>query len=224
MHIVKGDKDVKMSDLQENKGTKRKLENENPNTKKRKIDSNGGGGDVCTKVRLGNLAFDLEGKDDEIKTKFESYGAIVSVEMIQRRDGKFAGVAIIEFESADAATSALASNDEEFYGRKLKVTYAKEEKQNQKDGPNRGQTPKPDGCTTVFIGNLNFQVTEDEVYEFFKDCGEIKELRWPKGDFTGIGWVEFYDTNSTDKAIKLAGQDLKGRKIRVDYAAPRSRN
>jgi len=218
MHIVKpAGKDVNMTDAS---SSKRKFDNDDGSAKKRKIDTNGGGG-VNTKIRLGNLSFDLDGKDDEIKTKFESYGPVKHVEMIARKDGKFAGVAIIEFETVDAATSSLALNDEDFYGRKMKVTFSTEDKQSGGKS-NRPPTPKPDGCTTVFIGNLSFNVTEDEVYEFFKDCGEIKELRWPKGDFTGIGWVEFWETASTDSAIKKAGYQLAGREIRVDYAAPRA--
>jgi nucleolin len=32
----------------------------------------------------------------------------------------------------------------------------------------------PEGCTTIFIGNLSWDVSEEVVREAFKDCGEIK--------------------------------------------------
>lgn len=39
--------------------------------------------------------------------------------------------------------------------------------------------------------------------EFFKDCGEIKQIRWltdkESGDFRGCGFVEFYDGDAVDK-------------------------
>jgi len=58
---------------------------------------------------------------------------------------------------------------------------------------------------------------------FFSDCGTVKECRWPKGDFTGIGWVEFWTTEEVDVAIKKNGESLQGRPIRIDYAAARKK-
>jgi len=145
--------------------------------------------------------------------------------MITRRDGKWAGVAILDFAEEASAKNALNKNNEDFYGRKMSVSYSTD-RAGGGGGPKKGTqvSEKPEGCTTIFIGNLNFNITEDQVYEFFQDCGDIKECRWPKGDFTGIGWVEFHDTNATDLAIKKAGTVVMGREIRVDYAAPRKNN
>jgi nucleolin len=106
----------------------------------------------------------------------------------------------------------------------MSVSYSKEERTGGGGAAGRekkGPSAKPDGCTTVFIGNLSYQINEDEVYEFFSTCGNIKEIRWNQGDFKGYGWVEFDDTNSPDEAMKLNGKDLAGRAIRIDYAAPK---
>jgi len=206
-------------------GIKRKREDDtdNDSSKKRKIGGSGGNG---TKVRLGNLSFDLDGKGDEIKDQFSDCGDVKNVELITKRDGKFAGVAIIEFENEDGASNALAKNDEEFYGRKMKVSYPQEERTGGGGGTdrkNKGPSEKPEGCTTVFIGNLSYQISEDQVYEFFANCGTVKEIRWNQGDFKGYGWVEFEDTSSPDEAMKLNGKDLSGRAIRIDYAAPKKK-
>jgi len=205
------------------KGIKRKREDDTTDdfSKKRKVDTKGGN-DSNTKVRLGNLAFDLEGKEDEIKEHFSDCGSIKNVEFITRKDGSFAGVAIVEFETSEGASSALSKNEEEFHGRAMKVTYAQEERKGG-GGKNKGPSEKPEGCTTVFIGNLSYQITEDKVYEFFSGCGNVKEIRWNPGDFKGYGWVEFEDTNSPDEAMKLNGQDIAGRAIRIDYAAPKKK-
>jgi len=218
LHIVKPDDKVESN----GNGTKRKREPEkDTQSKKPKVVSSGGGN---TKVRLGNLSFDLDGNEEEIKTLFAECGTIKSVELIKRQDSSFAGVAIIEFETEAEANKAIEKHDEEFYGRKMNLSFAKDPKfggTGTGGGKGRGPSEKPEGCTTVFIGNLSYQVTEDEVRQFFSECGKISDIRWPKGDFTGIGWVEFEDTSSTDEAVKLAGQNLAGRNIRVDYAAPR---
>lgn len=206
-----------------NQPQKRKFEGNNSDSnKKPKIDhnvSNGNGSGSGNRVRMGNLSFDLDGKDDEIKKFFEGCGTVTSVEMIQKHDGRFAGVAIVDFADSASAAKALELNETNFYDRQVKLSYSTEQK-----GGGRQRKPlseKPEGCTTIFIANLDFYVSEEEVIEFFSDCGTVKECRWPKGDFTGIGWVEFYDGSAVDKAIQKAGQDFKGRQIRIDYAAAR---
>jgi len=206
-------------------GSLKRKRNEVDNTvnKKRRVDENGGGTGEGTKIRLGNLSFELDGQVDEIKNQFTDCGEIVNVEMIQRNDGRWAGVVIIEFSSEDAAKKAIEMHDQEFWGRKMSISYPKERGGGAggKGGFKKDFTEKPEGCNTVFIGNLNYNISEDEVKEFFSQCGDITDVRWPKGEFKGFGWVEFTTTEAPDKAIELAGNDLMGRSIRIDYAAPR---
>jgi len=211
------------------KGLKRKRDGvDNTMNKKRKVDGNGGssgGGGEGTKVRLGNLPFDLDGQVDEIKNQFSDCGEIVNVEMINRNDGRWAGVAIIEFKTEDAAKKALGMHDQDFWGRKMNLSYPKPPGgAGGKGGFKKDVSEKPDGCNTVFIGNLNYNISEDEVKVFFAQCGDIVDVRWPKGEFKGFGWVEFTTTEAPDEAIKLAGSDLMGRAIRIDYAAARKSN
>jgi nucleolin len=56
---------------------------------------------------------------------------------------------------------------------------------------------------------------------FFADCGEISALRWVEkdGQFKGCGFVEFAESSATDKAVAKSGTSLKGRAVRVDFAA-----
>jgi len=220
LHVVKPPGgDVVMNDASSLK-RKREPEDDTAN-KKRKLDTNGSGatngGEV--RIRVGNLSFSLNGQDEEIKEQFKSCGNITKVETIVGKDGRFAGVVILDFETTEAAEKALLLHDQVFYDRKMCISYSNDApKPSFKAKPT---SPKPDGCTTVWIGNLNYEITEEEVYEFFSDCGEVKQVRWPNGDFTGIGWVEFTDTNAPDLAIAKAGTKIRGRDIRVDYAAPR---
>lgn len=219
LHIVKppASNDVVMSEA-ENKGLKRKREPDDSTNKKRKVESTSNAtGNL--RIRVGNLSFALQGKDDEIKEQFKSCGKVTKVESITNKDGRFAGVVILDFETAEAANKALELHDQEFYDRKMCISFSN-------DNPRpafkaKPTSPKPDGCNTVWIGNLSYEITEDEVYEFFADCGEVKQVRWPNGDFTGIGWVEFTDTNAPDLAIAKAGTKIRGRDIRIDYAQPR---
>jgi nucleolar protein 12 len=49
--------------------------------------------------------------------------------------------------------------------------------------------------TSIFIGNLPFAVSEEQVYEKFSDCGEIVNVRIVRDKSTnvgkGFGYVEF---------------------------------
>ncbi|GMH90061.1 hypothetical protein TL16_g11653, partial [Triparma laevis f. inornata] len=75
---------------------------------------------------------------------------------------------------------------------------------------------------TVFIGNLSWDVDEETIRSIFEGCGTIKEIRFAEdretGRFKGFGHVEFAETEGTDAAVAMAGQDVCGRPIRVDFA------
>lgn len=89
----------------------------------------------------------------------------------------------------------------------------------------REPSQKEEGCTTVFVGNLSFQIDEDTLREAFSSCGPIASIRFAEdretGAFKGFGHIEFENSDSTDKAVKMAGEDVMGRPIRVDYANQR---
>ena len=82
-------------------------------------------------------------------------------------------------------------------------------------------TNSPLGCTTLFLGNLDFQVTRETLDKFFEDCGSIKDVRMVKDrateQFKGCCFVEFWETASVDKAAKLGGSELLGRKVRMSF-------
>lgn len=83
---------------------------------------------------------------------------------------------------------------------------------------------KPEGCDTVFVGNLPWDVTEDQMFEIFGSESVARvRLATDKetGDFKGFGHVQFYNADDVDAAVQLAGTSVNGRAIRVDYAPPR---
>ncbi|KAL7454239.1 hypothetical protein ACHAWC_007529, partial [Mediolabrus comicus] len=89
----------------------------------------------------------------------------------------------------------------------------------------REPSQKEEGCVTVFVGNLSFHIDEETLRDAFKDCGEISSVRFAEdketGQFKGFGHIEFVETESTDKAVELAGTYVMDRPLRVDYANER---
>jgi nucleolin len=83
------------------------------------------------------------------------------------------------------------------------------------------ESERPEGCKSVFVGNLPFSATEDDLKQLFADCGEIEGARIATdretGRARGFGYVDFTDESAVDKAMALTGTDLNGRAIRVDF-------
>ncbi|XP_019191313.1 PREDICTED: nucleolin-like [Ipomoea nil] len=80
------------------------------------------------------------------------------------------------------------------------------------------------GSKTLFMGNLSWSIVQADVENFFKDCGELKDVRFashPDGKFKGYGHVEFTTSEAAAKALELNGQQLLGREVRLDLAYER---
>jgi RNA recognition motif-containing protein len=78
----------------------------------------------------------------------------------------------------------------------------------------------------IYVGNLSYNVTEDELRNAFAAFGAVSEVSIVKDKFSGqskgFGFVEMPDNSAADAAIKgLNGTDLKGRSIKVNQARPR---
>jgi nucleolin len=78
---------------------------------------------------------------------------------------------------------------------------------------------------SVFVGNLSWSATEEDLEKHFGSCGTIVSVKIPTNRATGrqkgFGYVTFNSRDGAGKALKLTGSDVCGRSIRVDYAAPR---
>jgi len=198
------------------------------------------GDDTITKIFVGNLSFDID--DAQIKEVFKECGEIVNIEWFNSREGQFRGCGILEFDSAAAAQKALGLAEKEVLGRPMKVNLNKPKTDRPERDRGRGRgdrgargrggagaprtiSEKPEGCTTVFLGNLSWNINDDNIHEVFAECGTIEKIRWVEreGKFAGIGFVQFSETEATDKAVKLAGTEVLGRPLRVDYAADRKK-
>jgi len=181
------------------------------------------------KLFLGNLSYDMT--DEIIKEFFKDCGTITDVFWLEdKTDGKFLGRGFVTFETLDQARLARAKKEEEVMGRAILIDYARPRADGTTGGGKtreaRPLSERPEGCTTVFLGNLDFNIEEDDVKKFAKDCGEIASIRWltdrDTGDFKGCGFCEFTTSEAVDKFIKLNGQKLNGRDIRIDYAKKRT--
>jgi len=78
----------------------------------------------------------------------------------------------------------------------------------------------------IFVGNLSFSCTEDELREAFEQYGTVDSARIISDRETqrsrGFGFVEMPNDSEAQAAIGgLDGQNLDGRDLRVNEARPR---
>eukprot|EP00873_Tetraselmis_striata_P043294 jgi/Tetstr1/463558/TSEL_008437.t1 len=76
---------------------------------------------------------------------------------------------------------------------------------------------------TIFIGNIPYDVSEDDLKEVFTAVGPVKSVRLVNdretGKPKGYGFCEFYDTITAESAMRnLSSHEINGRTLRVDFA------
>lgn len=174
-------------------------------------------------VWIGNLRFTVT-RDDLRSWLVANSGGAIAADAITRvhlpasknapKNAAFEnrGFAYVDFASFDASVAAIALSETEWHRRKLLIkdasnydgrpavkTEAEKEKEEEEAAP-------VSVSRKIFVGNLGFQTTEEDVRELFAKCGEIE---WVKvatfedsGKCKGYGWVKFAEAAAADWAVK----------------------
>lgn len=180
-------------------------------------------------VYVGNMPFDLEEGEltnmisDALGSDLESS----SIRIIRDRDtGRSRGFGYISFDSKEEAEESveklqgLSAAGREF---RVNVSVPKDQRPPREARPPREQGP------SVFIGNLDFSVENDEVVSLCDSVlgeGFVTRVRIAidrnTGRSRGFGHLDFATEEDAATALeKLAGTELAGRQLRVDVAQRR---
>ncbi len=77
----------------------------------------------------------------------------------------------------------------------------------------------------IYVGNLSYTTTEDELEELFTTYGDVMSCAIPadrkSGRTRGFGFVEMSEEDAAKAIEALDGQDFGGRDLRVNEARPR---
>ncbi|MDB9313814.1 RNA-binding protein [Spirulina sp. CS-785/01] len=81
---------------------------------------------------------------------------------------------------------------------------------------------------SIYIGNLSYSVTQDDITEVFADYGTVKRVHVPTdretGRMRGFAFVEMDSETEEATAIsELDGAEWMGRELRVNQARPREK-
>ncbi|BAP17053.1 MAG: RNA-binding protein [cyanobacterium endosymbiont of Epithemia adnata isolate EadnSB Bon19] len=79
---------------------------------------------------------------------------------------------------------------------------------------------------SIYVGNLSYDVTEDDLNSVFAEYGSVKRVYVPTdretGRMRGFAFVEMNSVNEEDKAIEtLDGAEWMGRTLKVNKARER---
>lgn len=91
-----------------------------------------------TSIYVGNLPFSAS--EEEIRSKFEPFGAVHSVKLISDRDtGRPRGFGFVEMDQASAQKAIQELNGKDMGGRPLRVNEAQERQPRQQGGGRGGR-------------------------------------------------------------------------------------
>ncbi|KAI1096505.1 RNA-binding domain-containing protein [Rostrohypoxylon terebratum] len=109
--------------------------------------------------------------------------------------------------------------------KRRRTDHGREGREGEADSANvQPEEPPEDplkNATTLYVGNLSFYTTEEQVYELFSKCGEIKRLVMGLDRFSktpcGFCFVEYYTHQDALDCLKyIGGTKLDERIIRTD--------
>ncbi len=78
----------------------------------------------------------------------------------------------------------------------------------------------------LFVGNIPFRMTQDELHDLFSQAGAVASVHIPTDRETGrprgFGFVQMEDDTAKDQAVQMFnGYSVSGRALVVNEARPR---
>ncbi|XP_072264424.1 nucleolin isoform X2 [Pyxicephalus adspersus] len=186
-----------------------------PEAKKQKTE----GGNEGLSVFVANLN---ASKDyDELKDALREFFSKKNLPVQDVRIGASKRFGYVEFASAEEVEQALKLNGKKVLGFEMKVEKANSPAEKSKNAENK----KERDARTLFIKNIPYSTTSEELQEIFENAKEIRLPTSKDGASKGIAYVEFNTEAEADKAIEeKQGTEVEGRSIFMDYTGEKSQN
>jgi RNA recognition motif-containing protein len=153
------------------------------------------------------------------------------------------GFAYVDFSTSQAQQKALQLSERLLTGRRVLIKSSRDFEGRPEKPQNNGIGSGTAPSKRVFVGNLDFDVTKEDLENHFEICGPIVNLQIAtfedSGKCKGYAWVDFEDTASAAAAVRgwvESGTSneateqmktpkrrfwvykIKGRKIRAEFA------
>lgn len=186
-------------------------------------------------VWIGNLSFDT-GKEDLVRfivSKTAGNEELPKVESIDitrinlpKKGTKIKGFAYLDLPSAEHVKSVVALSEQNLNGRNVLIKDSKSF-EGRPEASAVGEQKNPPS-RILFVGNLSFDTTQDNLEEHFKHCGEIVRIRMAtfedSGKCKGFAFIDFKDESGPTNALKSKLTKMFiNRPLRMEYGEDRSK-
>ncbi|KAK1559861.1 hypothetical protein Q3G72_019157 [Acer saccharum] len=174
------------------------------------------------------FAYQISLKADErhVYEFFSRAGKVRDVRLIMDRISRRSkGVGYVEFYDVMSVPMAIALSGQPLLGQPVMVKPSEAEKNLVQSttsvaGASGGMIgPYSGGARRLYVGNLHFNMTEDQLRQVFEPFGTVELVQLPfddTGHCKGFGFVQFARLEDARNALNLNGQlEIAGRAIKV---------
>ncbi|TQN70776.1 RNA-binding protein rsd1 [Colletotrichum shisoi] len=174
---------------------------------------------IVPRLLPSQLAARLRTRD--LKAFFEKVGPVTEAQIVKDRiSQRSKGVGYVEFKNEDSVTQALQLTGQKLLGIPIIVQMTEAEKNRQvRTTETTSAHPNSIPFHRLYVGNIHFNVTEQDLQAVFEPFGELEFVQLQKDDngrSRGYGFVQYREASQAREALeKMNGFDLAGRPIRV---------
>ncbi|XP_052082399.1 msx2-interacting protein-like isoform X2 [Mytilus californianus] len=157
---------------------------------------------------------------DGLFHEYKKYGKVNAVQISGNGDGRYA---IVSFKkSEDARKANVASQDKRFFGANIRVSeHEGIDVDDAEFRPPEAELDEhhPKATRTLFVGNLEKEITMEELKDMFSKYGDILDIDVKRqGAISAYSFIQFTDIRSVVKALRaLDGETMGGMKLKLGF-------
>ncbi|SMN19812.1 similar to Saccharomyces cerevisiae YNL175C NOP13 Nucleolar protein found in preribosomal complexes [Maudiozyma saulgeensis] len=193
-------------------------------------------------VWIGNLSFDTTKEDlirfirAKTKTNEDEESQVDEKDIVrvklplasnEGKQIKNKGFCYMDFDTEAKMLAVVKLSENQLNGRNLLIKNSKSF-EGRPDKEDLVASSKNPPSRILFVGNLSFDTTDDQLKSHFQHCGDITKIRMAtfqdSGKCKGFAFVDFKEEASATKALKdKSCRKLALRPIRMEYGEDRSK-
>ncbi|KAI8979722.1 hypothetical protein BDF20DRAFT_871259 [Mycotypha africana] len=180
-------------------------------------------------IFIGDLAPEVT--DEVLTHAFATFGDIINAHVMKdSMSGNSRGFGFVTFREKSEAEQAIASmNGEQLGSRSIRVNWATQKSHNDAPPPRPGQQlpyeivlqQTPAYVTSVYVGNLPPNTSDNDLLQPFQKFGYIQEIKLQAD--RGIAFIKM-DTHqhAAEAIVNLQGMNINGRDAKLSWGKDRA--
>lgn len=175
---------------------------------------------------------DIDTTENKLREAFGEFGTVTDVFLpMERNTQRPRGFGFVSLAGRAAAEAAIAKMDQaQLDNRTIRVNESRPRGEQGADG---GRGPGGRGGfnssgrpeVKLYVGNLSFDTSEDQVRDIFGKFGEVTDCFLPTdretGKVRGFAFVTMKSSDAEKACMDMNGQEIDGRTLKVNEAQPK---